>query len=213
MAAPFVAEAREAVAVPRAWTDGEPMKERWSLFLLGAWLMGSVILFVVAPTNFRLIDELLQHSDNPSFRATVQQVGPGPSRDLLRYLSSELNRDFFLRWNVLQTSIGAALLALSWRPPAERRVRNVVLVATLLVAGLLLVLTPLITGVGRALDFVPREPPPPDLGRFKLLHVAYTAIELVKVGCVALAAFWSLRAGSSVQGGANRPRNRGMQHG
>jgi hypothetical protein len=206
MAAPFDAEALQAIAVPLAWTDGEPMKDRWSLLLLGAWLMGSVILFVVAPTNFRLIDELLQHSANPTFRATVEHVGAGPSRELLRYLSSELNRDFFFRWNVLQASIGAALLALSWRPPAQRRVRNLVLVATLLVAGLLVVLTPLITGVGRALDFVPREPPPPELGRFKLLHVAYTGLELVKVGCVALAAFWSLRAGFRGEGAANRPR-------
>jgi hypothetical protein len=198
------ADLREAIAVQLAWPDGAPMKDRGLPFLLGAWLMGSVILFVVAPTNFRLIDELLQHSPNPSFRSTVEQLGAGPSRELLRYLSSELNRDFFFRWNVLQAVLGGAALALSWRPPAERRVRNVVLAATLLVAGLLLVLTPLITGVGRSLDFVPREPPPPELARFKLLHVAYTGLELVKVGCVTLAAFWCSRPSLRTEHAANR---------
>lgn len=204
MAALFVADLREAIAVQLTWPDGEPMKERGLPFLLGAWLMGSVILFVVAPTNFRVIDELLQHSPNQSFRSTVEQLGAGPSRELLRYLSSELNRTFFFRWNVLQAVLGAAALALSWRPPAERRVRNVVLVATLLVAGLLLVLTPLITGVGRSLDFVPREPPPPELARFKLLHVAYTGLEIVKVGCVTLAAFWSSRPSLRTEHAADR---------
>lgn len=155
--------------------------------------MGSLLMFVVAPTNFRLIDELLNGSSNASFRALVDQVGSAPVRELLRYLASELNRSFFLRWNVLQLVLGAAACWLAWRSLAERRVRLTLLAATLMVALLLGAFTPLITSIGRSLDFVPREPAPPELARFQLLHVAYTGIELTKLVCVALAGLWLMR--------------------
>jgi hypothetical protein len=155
--------------------------------------MGSVMMFVVAPTNFRLIDELLGSSHNASFRGLVAEHGNAPVRELLRYLASELNRSFFLRWNVLQLALGVVACWLAWRLPLARRVRLALLAATLLVAALLGAFTPLIVSLGRSLDFVPRDPAPPQLGRFQLLHVAYTGIELVKLGCVGLAAFWLLR--------------------
>ena len=169
------------------------MKDRWTACLLGAWLMGSVMMFVVAPTNFRLIDELLGGSNNASFRGLVAEHGSKVVRELYRYLASELNRSFFLRWNLVQLAIGVAACWLAWRMPATRRVRLTLLGATLLVVALLAAFTPLIVSIGRSLDFVAREPPPPQLGRFQLLHVAYTGIELVKLGCVGLAAFWLLR--------------------
>jgi hypothetical protein len=45
----------------------------------------------------------------------------------------------------------------------------------------------------RLIDELPRQPAPPQLARFQLLHVADTGIELIKVGCVGLATFWLLR--------------------
>lgn len=175
------------------------MKERWVSCLLGAWVMGSVMMFVIAPTNFRLIDELLEGSNNASFRGLVEQTGGGPVRELLRYLASELNRSFFLRWNVAQLVLGAVVSWLAWRLPLPRRLQAALLAATLLVAALLAVFTPLIIQIGRSLDFVPREPAPPELARFRLLHLAYTGIELVKLGCVTLAAFWLLRRRSEAE--------------
>jgi hypothetical protein len=172
----------------------QAMRDRLTLCLLGAWLMGSSMMFVVAPTNFHRIDELLAGSDNSSFRALAQRVGAVPTRELLRYLASELNRIFFLLWNIAQVGLGALVVGLSWQRPDERRARHLGLAAMLLVLLLLVVFTPLITAVGRSLDFVPREPPPPELARFKLLHVVYTALDLAKVGCLALATFWLVRA-------------------
>jgi hypothetical protein len=169
------------------------MKDRWLSCLLGAWLMGSVMMFVVAPTNFRLIDELLHASSNASFHTLVDRFGSAPVRELYRYLASELNRSFFLRWNVAQLVLGAASCGLSWRLGLERRVRLSLLAATVLVVALLGAFTPLIIQLGRSLDFVPREPAPPQLARFQLIHIAYTGIELIKLACVGLGAFWLLR--------------------
>lgn len=161
------------------------MKARWVLVVLGAWLMGSLMLFVVAPTNFRLIDELLATSRNEAFHALLERVGAASGRELLRYLASELNRTFFLRWNVTQVALGALVLWLLPRPARDRWSLGLTLAATSIAAGLLGVFGPLITSLGRSLDFVPRTPPPPGLARFQLLHVGYTALELVKVGCLA----------------------------
>jgi hypothetical protein len=187
------------------------MKDRLASLLSGAWLMGSLMMFVVAPTNFRLVDELLAHSENQSFRALVEHLGSGPTRELLRYLSSELNREFFQRWNIVQVLLGAGLLLIvSKRTEAaggvasfqrqQRRVRLPLVLATVLVVGLLVGLTPLITSLGRSLDFVPREPAPPALAHFKLLHVGYTVLELIKVVCVGIAAYWLTRGDPQAAG-------------
>jgi hypothetical protein len=174
------------------------MKSRAALCLLGAWLLGSLMLFVVAPTNFHLIDELLAGSNNARFHALVEQLGPATARELLRYLASELNRVFFLRWNVAQLLIGGLALWCCWQPPRERRTCRLTLAALLIVLLLLAVFTPLITSVGRSLDFVPREPAPAQLGRFQLLHVAYTALDLCKVACIALATYRFIRKAEPV---------------
>jgi cell division protein FtsW (lipid II flippase) len=174
------------------------MKERWASFCLGAWLAGSLLMFAIAPTNFRLVDELLGGSENAAFRALVGELGSGSARELLRYLSSELNRSFFLRWNIVQTLLGGALIAATWRQN-DRTLRWLALSATLLVVVLLVVFTPLITSLGRSLDFVPRQPPPPALSRFQLLHVGYTSLELVKVVLLAYAAFRLGRTSSALQ--------------
>src|SRR6187401_347674 len=106
------------------------MKSRWALGVLGAWLMGSLLMFMVAPTNFRLIDELLAHSSNASFHALVERDGPATARALLRYLASELNRTFFLRWNITQAALGAALIYLLPRPVRDRWSWGLALAAT-----------------------------------------------------------------------------------
>jgi len=110
------------------------MKDRWALCALGGWLMGSVIMFVVATRNFRLVDELLRASPNASFQALVAQTGAPAIRDLLRYLSSELNREYFRLWNLTQLPAGVVPVTRvradeAWREPSrdqlERRAAEV----------------------------------------------------------------------------------------
>jgi hypothetical protein len=184
------------------------MKDRLAALLSGAWLMGSLMMFVVAPSNFHMVDELLAHSHNQSFRSLVEQLGSGATRELLRYLASALNREFFERWNVVQALLGVELCLLVTRRPGKgisraaifderwRSVRLPLVLATAIVVLLLAWAVPEITRLGRSLDFVPREPPPPELASFKRWHVAYTVLDGLKVGCVAVAAFWLTRGSS-----------------
>src|SRR5215510_16100420 len=86
------------------------MKHRWALVVLGAWLMGTICMSIVATENFYTIDRLLAARSNPAFASAVDRLGSPVSRDLLRYLSSELNRLYFQMWNGAQIVLGGVTL-------------------------------------------------------------------------------------------------------
>ena len=160
------------------------MKQRWALVLMGAWLAGTVCTSVVATENFYTIDRLLSGSPSTAFAALVHQLGQPQARELLRYLSSELNRLYFQLWNVAQLVIGALVLWLIYRGQARTPALTPVtgVIAMLAVVVLMLAwLTPAIVSLGRSLDFVPRDPSPPGMQRFWILHAAYTSLEMLKL--------------------------------
>lgn len=160
------------------------------MFLMGVWVTGSVIVSIVATQNFYTIDRLLANSSSGPFHEAVVRLGEPQARDLLRYSSSELNRLYFQLWNGAQVLIGALVVWLLAGNDAMRRVRLVVLGMLAVVALMIAYLTPQIVFVGRGLDFVPRDPAPPELGWFWILHGAYTSLEMAKLAAGLLAAFW-----------------------
>jgi hypothetical protein len=174
------------------------MKLRWALVVMGMWSMGSICMSVVATENFYTIDRLLDTSTNVEFHGAVQKLGHTPARDLLRYLSSELNRLYFQTWNVAQLVLGGLalwLLATS-RAPSERqdaqRRRALWGVAAMVGVVVLMLgyLTPQIVSLGRSLDFVPRDPAPPGMQKFWILHAAYTSLEMLKLLTGVVVAWW-----------------------
>ena len=131
------------------------------MFALGMWLAGTILVSVVAAQNFYTIDRLLAESPNATFMSLVERIGRTEARDLLRYLSSELNRLYFQLWNVTQLVIGTLVL---WLLAANRSVAKArwgVLAMLGLVVFMIVWLTPQIISLGRGLDFVPRDPAPP----------------------------------------------------
>jgi hypothetical protein len=157
------------------------MKQRWAMFAMGVWLAGNVMVAVVAMENFYTVDRLLAGSTNSAFASQAARVGLTETRDLLRYLSSELNRRYFQLWNTGQIALGLLVLWLIWRAPSISLARWGALGMVGLVALMLVWLTPEIISVGRSLDFVPRDPPPPALRRFWILHGVYTFLEGCKL--------------------------------
>jgi hypothetical protein len=174
------------------------MRQRWALVVMGAWLAGTVCTSVVATENFYTIDRLLSGSPNGSFTAAVQQLGQPQARDLLRYLSSELNRLYFQLWNAAQLVLGALALWLvagsAQQDPADaRRTVGGVIAMLAIVVAMLVWLTPAIVTLGRSLDFVPRDPAPPAMRRFWILHAAYTSLEMFKLIAGVLTTWWILK--------------------
>ncbi|HKS96851.1 MAG TPA: hypothetical protein VJV74_12080, partial [Terriglobia bacterium] len=78
-----------------------------------------------------------------------------------------------------------------------RDIVGVVLVSVML--GLVLILTlviqPQIVSLGRSIDFVPRDPAPPVMPRFWMLHGAFSGLDGVKwLAGLVLLVRWILRA-------------------
>lgn len=167
------------------------------MFLLGMWICGSLCMSIVATQNFYTVDRLLAASDHAAFKADVQQLGQPAARDLLRYLSSELNRLYFQLWNYAQIAVASLALALLWSAPS-RWARRIVIAMFAIVVLMTAYLQPQITLLGRGLDFVPREPPPPGMSRFWLLHGAYTSLELAKLAAGIVAAWLVARSPEGV---------------
>ena len=130
-------------------------------------------MLVVATQNFRTVDiVLLSESTNATFSSQVKTIGQPAARELLKYLSSELNRLYFQLWNVLQVVLGLLAVWLLWVPGPAARARCPFVVECW--AGgravMTLWLQPEIT-VGRTQPrFRAPRPPPPALGRFWVLH-------------------------------------------
>ena len=176
------------------------MKRSVVLVLMGAWLAGSICASVVATENFYTIDRLLAERANPAFASAVDRLGAPQARDLLRYLSSELNRLYFRLWNIAQIVLGLSVLALivgsSQQEPVAARARSGVIVMLGIVVLMLLWLMPAIVSLGRSVDFVPREPPPPGMQRFWILHATYTSLEMIKLGVGLLVTIWIAKTGT-----------------
>ena len=167
---------------------------RWATFLMGAWVAGSLIVSVVGSENFYTIDRLLSGSPNQTFTSMVEQLGRPHARELLRYLSSELNRFYFQLWNAAQLVSGVIVLWLMRRTPAAARIRLTVAGMLAIVALMTVWLAPEIEVIGRSLDFVPRDPPPPALRQFGILHAAYVVLEGFKLIAGVVVAAWMTRS-------------------
>jgi hypothetical protein len=168
------------------------MKQRWAL------VMGTICMSIVATENFYTIDRMLAARANPAFASAVDRLGSPAARDLLRYLSSELNRLYFQMWNVAQLVLGATALWL-----VAGRARRGVMAMLAIVLLMLVYLTPAIVSLGRSLDFVPRDPPPSGMQRFWILHGAYTSLEMIKLlvgGVVAYSIAAAPRSGQRAVG-------------
>ena len=177
------------------------MKRNVALVLIGAWLAGTICMSVVATENFYTIDRLLADRASPAFASVVNRLSAPQTRDVLRYLSSELNRLYFQLWNGAQVVIGAGVLWLIAGPhkpdaaPSLTRRRGLtpsggVIVMLAVVVLMLAWLTPAIVSLGRSLDFVPRDPAPPGMQRFWMLHATYTTLEMIKLLLGGVVTFW-----------------------
>jgi hypothetical protein len=171
------------------------------MFAMGAWLAGNVMVAVVAAENFYTVDRLLARSTNRVFASEVARVGHPETRDLLRYLSSELNRRYFQLWNATEVAIGLLVLWLIAQGSSAARARWGVLGMLGLVALTIVWLTPEIVAVGRSLDFVPRTPAPPALQRFWMLHGVYTLLEGCKLVVGIIVSVWIARSIPTHQAG------------
>jgi len=172
----------------------------WAVFCLAVWITGTIFVAVIATQNFYEVDRLLAESPNTAFQTAVKTLdsvntpGHPVARDLLRYLSAELNRLFFQYWNLAQMLLGILVLWLVTKIRGVNRAKWCIVSMLGVILFVTIVLTPPIVNIGRMLDFVPRDSPPPEvrsaLRTFGLLHVSYTVLTLGILVLGILATLW-----------------------
>jgi hypothetical protein len=165
----------------------------WAIFCMGVWLTGTIAMAVVATQNFYTIDRLLQARPHPVFAADIDKMGHDATRELLRFLSSELNRLYFQYWNVASLAVGILSLWLALKVPAAEKPRWGIVSMLGIALFLTVLITPFILSVGRSIDFVPRDPPPPALRTFGLLHATYTVFDGLELIVGILVTTWLVR--------------------
>jgi hypothetical protein len=164
--------------------------------ILSAWLILTPVMWFVATKSFSTVDNVLGTA-NPQFNEATKGMAEGQTRVVLRHLASEINRSFFWGYGFAQVVLGGVLFLLLWRAtPRNTLGFGVVCFMLGLVLILTFVLTPMIVSLGRSIDFVPRNPPPPIMPRFWALHGAFTGLDGVKfLAGLGLLVRWILSAG------------------
>lgn len=152
-----------------------------AIAILGIWLGWTVAMWFAATRSFRTVDRVLADPD-PQFEKVIQPLGGDGSRVVLRHLASEINRTYFGAYGWAQILVGTLVLILLWRQ-VPRDTLGIALAGVMLglVVILTLIIQPMIVSLGRSIDFVPRNPPPPQMPRFWMLHGAFTGLDGVKL--------------------------------
>ncbi len=149
--------------------------------ILGAWIMSTLCMWFAATRSFATVETVLKRAE-PQFVATTKPLGDDPTRVVLRYMASEINRTLFWGYGALQILLGVILLLLVWRQSPRPALDVGVVIAMLTLSVILtVVITPWLISIGRDIDFLPRDPPPPIMPRFWALHGSYTGLDGVKL--------------------------------
>ena len=162
--------------------------------ILGAWIMATLGMWFAATRSFATIERVMK-DEEPQFVETTKPLGEPSTRLVVRYTAAEINRALFRGYGALQIGLGAVLFLLV-RLQKPRNAFDLGAVTAMLVLSVVLTvgITPLVTTLGRSIDFLPRNPPPPVMPRFWALHATFTALDGVKLlAGVGLLIRWILR--------------------
>lgn len=147
--------------------------------MLGGWLLGTVLIWWIASTNFSMVEQVL---------AAVEKIekAAGPLeedqlRPLFRHLAAELNRYFFHHWAVLQIVLAVLLLAIV--APGSHQGKKYDLLLVSLMGGIVIAfaayVTPEMVREGEKLDFALGEAAA--RRRFGILHGLYVGLDIFKL--------------------------------
>ena len=152
-----------------------------AVVVLSVWVGWTLFMWFAATRSFRTVDEVLK-SQPSQFSTDVQGLKPEQTREVLRYLASEINRTYFRAYGWGQLVLGTILLVLlAWKTPRNGLNPAIAAVMLFIVIILTLGVMPQIISLGRTIDFIPRTPPPPGYQRFWKLHMMFTGLDGAKL--------------------------------
>jgi hypothetical protein len=152
------------------------------------WLGGILAMALVATQNFRTVDRILLEP-SPAAAPELKTMGHETARMLLRWEAGELNRRMFEISETAQIVLAMAVIFVLLFGSTEGKYAlalGLLLLVMVIVQRFLL--TPLMTSLGRLVDFVPPTARSPERVKFQVLHMGYAALEIFKcVLCLLLA--------------------------
>ena len=152
-----------------------------AIVVLTLWVGWTLFMWFAATRSFRTVDAVLK-SPPTQFSSDLQGQKPEQTREVLRYLASEINRTYFRAYGWVQLVLGTVLLfLLAWRTPRSGLNPAIAAIMLFIVIILTLGVMPQIISLGRNIDFLPRTPPPPDYQRFWKLHAVFTGLDGAKL--------------------------------
>jgi hypothetical protein len=154
---------------------------RLLLIALATWLTGTLAVWWNASNNFRHAGRVFETAQQTGLARKLQPLPAEDARQAMRHLASEINRSIFRSWDRFQAGLALVALWLCWRAGAAPWQR--LAVGTALAVALLLAfwITPVVLRLGPPLDFLPRNPPPPQSAMFMRYHAAYLILDGIKM--------------------------------
>ena len=151
---------------------------RLASFIIGIWLGVSVFMDFVAAQNFKAVNRAMVTDDVRAVDTVKKIGGPEVERQLFRYFAGEINRYLFEQWEWAELMLGLILLmVLLFGRTYQKLAMALCFAMMLLVAGQRFKLTPMITRLGRELEFSESAS-----RRFAAYHALYGYSELAKLG-------------------------------
>jgi hypothetical protein len=153
---------------------------RVGAFLIGAWLLGSLLVAFISSQAFLNVDRFFG-SPPAQISKEIDDIGPDVMRQILRYQASQHTRHLSETWEVMQLGLGSALLATSFLTAHRSRI---VIFSTALMLLIVLVmyfrLTPIMNALARSYDFLPLTASSQERDAFSYYAVWYRVLDILK---------------------------------
>ena len=128
---------------------------RFGAFLIGAWLIGTVMVWFATSQGLLNVERTLS-TPPQQVAKEFDDMGPDVTRQILRHQAMQLNRRIVETWEIMQLGMAGALLATSFL--TTHRSKTTIISAILLMilsAFAAFYLTPAMNALGRSYDFLP----------------------------------------------------------
>jgi len=136
---------------------------------------------LAAPAAFRSVDEVLT-APPPTTAKLIKELGPTAVREVLQYQVGESNRLMFETWGIVQLSLGTLIfLLLLFFSSVGRPALGLSLGMLLMALLMQFIMIPRIVDTGREMRASMAARPAAVLGKFRMLHLGFTAFELAVV--------------------------------
>jgi hypothetical protein len=153
---------------------------RIAFFLLGGWLVGSVLMLFVTSANYDAADAVLR-SPPPQAAKLLSTLPREQDRMLLFFMANEASRSYNGFWGFLQLLIGFGTGVSLFLERRTRFYSAGIGLMLLLVLFEWLVILPQLDWLGRSVDFVPWKAYSNIRDQYWNLRAVYLGVEIVKM--------------------------------